>query len=309
MTTVNVIQRLTHGIKRQLTFALACTTMAVAFMACAEEEITPSPDNRLVEFPQGNHDYDAEILAIYQKYGTQLLYKYNDAMFRWQVTDQLAYFSRPADESYIAQAVSFIQHNCLDFYSEDSLKLYLPYRIYLASDLGRLFEYSGQDITGANVNIKDTIWHTAATNGYANICFGLASQRLTTLSRDSLCLAKGELNASMIAHAISQGHISVPAAFIKEEVSGVSWSNYIGSYNIYGLLEYIDPKTIQPEQDFALFLKYLIAYTTEEFDNKFTTKSFDTSGRIARKADIVREWMLQEYNINLVDMADTDIAF
>ena len=279
----------------------------LSIASCSEEEITPTPDNRLVEFPQGNNSYDAEILQIYQRYGTQMLYRYSDAMFRGQVTDQLGYVSRQADEQYVDAAVRFIKNNCFQFYREDSLKAYLPYRIYLARDLGKLFQYSGLDAAGNNISMRDTIWHTAATNGYANLCFGLACQRLTTLSDDSLRLAKGELNAALLANAISQGNIRVPSTFTKEEVGNVNWYNYEGSYNTYGLLEYIEAKTMTPAQDFVIFLKYLIAYPKEIFEERFTTKSFDTSGRIARKAKAVKDWMLSEYGIDLDTMAEAAI--
>ena len=279
----------------------------LSIASCSEEEITPTPDNRLVEFPQGNNSYDAEILQIYQRYGTQMLYRYSDAMFRWQVTDQLGYVSRQADEQYVDAAVRFIKNNCFQFYREDSLKAYLPYRIYLARDLGKLFQYSGLDAAGNNISMRDTIWHTAATNGYANLCFGLACQRLTTLSDDSLRLAKGELNAALLANAISQGNIRVPSTFTKEEVGNVNWYNYEGSYNTYGLLEYIEAKTMTPAQDFVIFLKYLIAYPKEIFEERFTTKSFDTSGRIARKTKAVKDWMLSEYGIDLDTMAEAAI--
>ena len=292
--------------KKTLTFIVM--TILLGMASCSEDDITPSADNRLVQFPQGNNSYDAEILQIYEHYGTQMLYRFNDAMFRWQITDRLGYVSRPADESCVAAAVKFVKDNCFSFYREDSLKAYLPYRFYLAGDLGRLFEYSGLDAAGNNVSVKDTIWHVAAANGYANLCFGLASPRLATLSDDSLRLAKGELNAAVLANAIGQGNIQVPAAFTKEMVGNVNWYNYIGSYNTYGLLEYIDAKTITPAQDFAIFLKYLIAYPSEVFEEKFTTKAFDTSGRIARKAVIVRNWMLSEYGIDLETMARTAVV-
>lgn len=273
------------------------------FASCSEDDITPSANNQLLEFPQGTNAYDTEIKHIYDQYGTQMLYRYNDGMFRWQITDQLGYVSQPADEACVAQAVSFIRQNCFRFYQSDSLRKYLPYRIYLARQLGRLFDYNGLDAAGNNVSFRDTLWNRAATNGYANLCFGLASPRLSTLSQDSLRLVRGELNAALLAHAISQGYILVPAAFTREEVQGTVWYNYVGSYNTYGLLEYIDPKTMTPAQDFTLFLKYLIAYPTDEFEARFTVKNFDTSGRIARKAKVVREWMLSEYGIDVELMA------
>ena len=272
-------------------------------LACAEDDITPSANNRLVEFPQGNNAYDAEIKQIYDEYGTLMLYRYDDAMFRWQITDQLGYVSQPADETCVAEAVTFIRQHCFQYYQRDSLRKYLPYRFYLARQLGRLHEYTGLDAAGNNVSVRDTLWNRAAANGYANLCFGLAAPRLRTLSQDSLRLAKGELNAALLANAIGQGHIKVPAAFTKEEVQNTVWYDYQGSYNTYGLLEYIDPKTMTPAQDFAQFLKYLIAYPADEFERRFTVKTFDTSGRIARKAKVAREWMLSEYGIDTEAMA------
>ena len=171
----------------------------VGLSSCSEDDISPSANNWLVDFPQGSNTYDTEIKQVYDLYGTQMLYRYNDGMMRWMVTEQLDYVSRPGDEHYVGEAVKFIKDNCFRYYQQDSLRKYLPYRIYLASDLGRLRNYSGLDAAGNNVSIRDTVWHTVAANGYANICFGLASSRITTLSQDSLRLAKGELNAALIA--------------------------------------------------------------------------------------------------------------
>lgn len=278
-------------------------------LSCSDDDITASPDNYLVDFPQGNNPYDMEIREIYEKYGTQMLYRFNDAMFRWQVTGRLDYISTEGDERYVAEAVAFIKHNCLDFYSDDSLKLMLPYRIYLAKKLSRIFSYSGNNISGSHVSYTDTIPGIAAVNGYCNICFGCANNRLAGLSEDSLQLVKGELNASLIAYGLEQGIFKVPDTFTKLEFSNVNWSNFVGAggYNTFGLLEYIDAKSMTPEQDFTLFLKYLIAYPTDKFEARFTVSAFDTSGRIAQKAKIVREWMQSEYGIDLVLFADKKV--
>ena len=150
---------------------------ALAVAACSDDDIKPSEDNQLVVFPQGNADYDADIVDIYNMYGTQMLYDYNDEMFRWQITDKLGYIStpanQPADKAHIKDAIAFMRRNCFDFYDQDSLKSILPYRIYLASNLGKIFEYSGTNASGVYVNIKDTIPNIAAVNGYRNICFGI----------------------------------------------------------------------------------------------------------------------------------------
>ena len=100
--------------KKTLTFIIVTALLGMA--SCSEDDITPSADNRLVEFPQGNNNYDAEISQIYERYGTQMLYRFNDAMFRWQVTDRLGYVSRPAGEQYVGNAIKFIKENCFRFF-------------------------------------------------------------------------------------------------------------------------------------------------------------------------------------------------
>ena len=52
------------------------------------------------------------------------------------------------------------------------------------------------------------------------------------------------------------------------------------------------------------FLKYLIAYPTDEFNERFTNKTYDPTGRIARKAAAVRKWMKEEYGIDVEQMAE-----
>ena len=94
--------------------------------SCSEDDISPSANNWLVDFPQGSNTYDTEIKQVYDLYGTQMLYRYNDGMMRWMVTEQLDYVSRPGDEHYVGEAVKFIKDNCFRYYQQDSLRKYLP---------------------------------------------------------------------------------------------------------------------------------------------------------------------------------------
>lgn len=268
----------------------------MAVVSCSEDSITPS-DNHLVKFPQGNADYDMIIKEIYDSTGTQMLYDYSDDMFRWMITERLPYISTPAnkeeDKQYVANAVNFMKENCFELYNNDFLRKILPYRIYLASNLARCAEFMYIDVNGVQQTRKDTINGIACTNGFRNMCFGLVNKRLAEMSEDSLKLTRGELNASLISNAISQGLMRVPEEFAKLEFEGVNWSSEAGAggYNAYGLIEYIPAKTMSPQQDFAIFLKMVIAYTKEEFEARFCSPTFDLSGRIKTKGEIVREYL------------------
>ena len=53
----------------------------VGLSSCSEDDISPSANNWLVDFPQGSNTYDTEIKQVYDLYGTQMLYRYNDGIY------------------------------------------------------------------------------------------------------------------------------------------------------------------------------------------------------------------------------------
>lgn len=287
--------------------------LGVSFSSCNEDDLTPSEDNHMMTFPQGDADYDKEILAIYNEYGTHMIYDFNDNQFRWEVTSQLPYMSEKGDTAYVSDAVYFIQKNCLELYDKDLVKELLPYRIFLASNISKIWNYSGYAADWSWVEEHDTIPGVGAINGYKSIGFGFTSKRLNELDADSLAIVKAELNAALIASSVDNGLIEIPEEFDElsaANIENVWYANFIDAYSGYnsvGLLEYTDAQTITVADDFNQFVKYLMMLTDEEFDSRFLSSSFDASGRIAQKKPIVKNWLKEKYGIDIEEIVNKPI--
>lgn len=287
--------------------------LGASFISCNEDDLIPSEDNHMMTFPQGDADYDKEILAIYNEYGTHMIYDFNDNQFRWEVTSQLPYMSEKGDPDYVSDAVYFIQKNCLEMYDKDFVKEMLPYRIFLASNISEIWNYSGYAADWSWVEEHDTIPGVGAVNGYKSIAFGFTSKRLNELDDDSLAIVKAELNASLIASSVENELIEIPEEFDALSAGNMDnlwYANFIDAYSGYnckGLLEYENPTTITVADDFNQYVKYLMMLTDEEFDSRFLNPDFDSAGYIAKKKPIVKNWLKEKYGIDIENIVNKPI--
>lgn len=67
--------------------------------------------------------------------GVQVLYRFAEADFRWNITEYIPYHAVEAETSSIGEGWNFLKENCLSIWSDDFLRKYMPYRILLASEI------------------------------------------------------------------------------------------------------------------------------------------------------------------------------
>lgn len=139
------------SMKKILCLFLGC----VLFISCYDEgKIKPSEEPELIygkyTLPQGDHDYDDDIVAFYKKYGSLLLYKFTTKDFGWSPTGNVAwdittdtiiipgagskYDAQPADELYVSNQLELLQDKLFNYLS-DTLMSCLPQKILLCSTL------------------------------------------------------------------------------------------------------------------------------------------------------------------------------
>ena len=96
----------------------------VLLSGCYDEDVKPSSKPELIygkyTLPQGDHEYDDDIVAFYEKYETLLLYQFTTKDFGWSPTGNVAwdvavdtvyvendliigYDVTPADENYVGE--------------------------------------------------------------------------------------------------------------------------------------------------------------------------------------------------------------
>ncbi len=112
---------------------------AVLLVAChSEDNIHPTEkkDTRF-ELPQGNHDFDSQIVEWSKKYGINVLYKFTDADLNYKFTTNYNQYemTEEADEAGIRAAVIFLKEDFIGLYSDEVKSKYLPSKILLAGIL------------------------------------------------------------------------------------------------------------------------------------------------------------------------------
>lgn len=289
----------------------------LAWTACdSEDKLTPGEPMSFYDFPQGNAAYDREFVDFYNKYDVQVLYRYKEMDFRWNVTSYLPFYSEQPEEKNIQQAWNFLSKYCFSIWSEDFLKQCLPSRIFLAS---RVYSLNIKDVWEGGVSRKDTTEVPKNTiYGLSHITFGRTDGTLDTLSVAGKKELIGDMAFALIGYAASRGNIDIPEEFTilhNKWKSGNNDQLASWGYNGCGFLEYYG--SIDAAYDFGLYVKYLVMNSKEEFEARYLDPSFDSGGteydsnwqvipekRIYQKYQVVINYFLNTLHIDLHAIGD-----
>lgn len=259
---------------------LVLLALPFAFVACDNDDVDgPSETGLSVAFPQGDNDYDKEFVSFKEKYGTMVLYKFDEAQFRWALTEYIPYYSNQADEAYVQKAWNLAKAD-LELWPEDFLKQCLPYQIFLCDSVWRMVNGSWNSET-QKYNKEKSVRNTCY--GYNHMAFGFANSsidQLTTAQKQELV---GDVAYALIGYATSKSKLAIPESFHALFTKWKSYyATYYGSswgYNAAGALDNsaeIDNYT--EYHDFATYVKYIVSMTPEDFEATFLSSYFDTGG-------------------------------
>jgi len=290
--------------------------------ACDDDDISGgSETTELTEFPQGTNSYDNEFVEFFNTYGTQTLYKFTDADFRWAVTSNIAYYAEQADESKVAKAWSVICDNGLKAWPDDFLKKVLPYRILLASKIWYTANGSWNSETSKydKVNV-----YVNSVYGYNHIAFATDKYGADDLTAEEKRQLVGDVAYALVGYAVSKGLISIPTEY---QTLFDTWKNNFGEnmghldewspcctygYNAAGCLEGMPYNDYSVYREFALYVKYMTMMTDEDFQTNYLNDSFDCGGivdwstytatdshPIKQKYEVVKSYFKDELGIDL----------
>lgn len=206
--------------------------------------------------PQGQHDYDAEIVEMYEKYNTLILYRFEEKDFWWAMTRDIrwrydsvqdrryaGYEAVPADERYVGEQLDLVKEKFLKYFPDTLLARTLPLKLlftgylnFVVSGTGlptaehreRRNVYWGFDYIGINWGNEQVLTMTAEErNAFkVDICtLFLQQSARNTMERDPLFFA--------VSTYTSGGNQSTPAnGFIDENVRDsqeADWDSYIAA--------------------------------------------------------------------------------
>lgn len=183
--------------KKILGLFLGCILLLAG---CYEEgSLKPSSEPELIygkyTLPQGEHDYDDDIVKFYKQYSSLLLYKFTSKDFGWFpegniswniATDTVVipgampkYDAQPADELYVKEQLQLLEDKWFSYLSDTLMQL-LPQRILLCSEIDLVpvgLGYNPKPEERTSINVYAGYYHIAVNWGNSRILNMTAEER------------------------------------------------------------------------------------------------------------------------------------
>jgi len=308
-------------IYNKINYCAVIIILLCAMSACgySEDQLTPSGDALTYKLPQGNNDYDQTIVDYYNKYGTYILYKFQDKEAYWTpsgwqkgitgVKGSMGFSVLPVDPANIKQQLSLIKELWFDSYNDAFLKANLPAKILLCAEVDSVIpDYSTSPMSYRGVKIG--AWYN-----YYNICVGYGdgttSAQLTAADKRKL---KDKWNRIFVKNIVDRGAVAMPAEFS----SGVNYTSVtsLSSNSKLWALGALGPGySATAIRDWGYFMLMMICHsetflktvpssisdsnTSEASWQGILTPTKDTNGLLKKRYDMVRNYYIQNYNIDL----------
>ena len=248
--------------------------------------------------PQGNHDYDSEISEIYRKYGTLMLYRFEDKDFWWAVSSDIrwkyqegigtvgGYEATPADERYVGQQLELIKSKFLNYFPESFLNKALPLKMLLMSDLNYVPSQDNKPTDEAR-QFRHVYW------GYDYLGVNWGNENILTMTAAERNAFKSEICYLLLENFYKKTNESPVNFFsISSYASGAGTSPEDG---------FIDASANTPEKDWLSFIKVIVSTPYEDMDAYFDDW-YDFgfgAGKVRQKYNIVIDFFKQTYQIDL----------
>jgi len=296
-------------------FAL-CTLFVLSACNKSEETLTPSEIVDTYSVPQGNNAFDPTLVNYYQKYGTYILYKFTEKDTYWTPTG----WKKPvmaasgawsaggevaaADVAYIPAQLALIQSKWFGFYSDKFMKKFLPTKILLCSKVDSVtngFIFGGPTV----VYVKQTK-KVGAFYNYDNIQvnYGDASVSIMTAAETRIFLAK--VNLIFIQSIIARGLSQPTTEFITTTDYTTTMTSSAQSYGKGIIISYFGPSA---QADWNAYITAMVTYSTVNLNTStaitdtspvgILNPTKDVNGQIKKRYNIVRNYFINEYNVDL----------
>ncbi|ASZ09712.1 hypothetical protein KTO58_27415 [Chitinophaga pendula] len=273
--------------------------LLLALFACKKEmPVTPAPGPAtFYPMPQGNAPYDEIIFNWYKRYGSYILYKYEERDYRYGLTGYYTYVARPIEPEMLPAAVDLLGEYWFGFYSDSFLKKYLPFKILLAD---RAWDEDSED----------TVY-----NAFEVPIRGHDFLLLPKLDRSILKMTPAERNTFKIDLNMAFAYwliFSTNGEFMKDlPVDFFNSSPYhrtdITSANKYDYGFLLSPGFQQaptPQYDLLSYLTLIFTYRKADIETIFFNRQTDKNGLVRKKYMLLATYFKDKYGMNIQAIGD-----
>ena len=281
------------------------------WVGCYEEDdIVPREEGEMAySLPQGNHDYDVEILQYFEDYGFYPLYIFDERDLYWNNTDwigaidQAGLIGACADTVYVGKIWDMCKNLFFNHYPGELLED-MPMKFLMCSRLDyrqynkRTYEY-------------DTV-NRHAYSGYDYLAVNYGGKTIDTLSRRQKMYFQQTLNTLFLQREYDRGKFEIPEAFSSVcdyvyTYLSQSTGNYFGLGYVRWDVLVNNNKEESISNDFRSFLELAATplelledepqpigdYYSDYYVNMdgVLNEDRDTSGKIRQKYEILMDYL------------------
>ena len=298
-----------------------------ALSSCSDTDdnvLEPSGIETGYTVPQGNNDFDNDIVSFYDDYGTYLLYEFTDKDAYWtpskwvngepatDTTDgRFGFIYLAPNENYIKPQLDLLQQTWFSHYSPGFLDEFLPVKILLCSQVQDCkFDFTPPLTFPLKIKGVDI----PAYYNYDNICVSYAKEEVLDLTKAQESEFEKGLNRVFIDCMYGQGKLHPTETFKASANYSLASAQRTNTalWSIGILQPYYGAS---PENDWKQFVTMMILYS-EDYLNKEATMVNeydtgetswegifsplkDTNGLLKTRYDMVRQYYIDNYDIDL----------
>ena len=252
------------------------------FVGCSEDDIKidESLGEPLIELPRGEPgSVDEMIYKIFERYGTYVLYKFDEQTIRQKWTGGWSNWYVPVkegNEEYIRKMVNFLQEEFLDGYTDEFVRKNLAHKIFLVDSLDKYSEYSEDLMTFASSDYMYVISNVGeAMDDFDEAdWYGLKNEIVNTFTQSFY--GSAEIKPTKFLSLAATASIIKQVADPEGEYEKGQHSAYLVGY-VHGKAlpngGYVDILKPTSEQDFADYITFLTTNTKAELTNVLTRYS------------------------------------
>lgn len=288
--------------------ALYLLVGCLALTACYDEgELKPSEEPELIygkyTLPQGNHDYDDDIVKFYNDYASLILYKFTSKDFGWSPTGNVdfdvskdtvvgrvgqAYDVCPANEEYVGMQLKLLNKKWFSYLS-DTLKQMLPQRILLCGMIDLVEKGSG------HLPTSEERVHKNVYSGFYHMAVNWGDEKILTMSQDERNQFKIDVCTAYFDKI--KNALGSPESFFLV----TKYSNNITADKIYenGILD--AQHCSNKEYDWFDYIKLAIANPISKLEGEggVLNPAVDVNGLIRQKYDIMVNFFKTVYKFDI----------
>lgn len=301
----------------KLNFSILIALMvAMTIGSCkkSEETLSPSGIDDTYKVPQGNNAFDATIVDYYKSYGTYMLYQFTDKDVYYTPTG----WKKPvptngvwsagaeveaSDPAFITPQLALIKSKWFNFYTDKFLKQFLPTKVILCKKVDSVFNTF--IFTPVTTTVKGTK-KIAAFYNYDNIAVNYGDATVNTMTAAEQRAFIYKTNLIFMQSIFARG-LTTPSS---DFASSADYLSNVSTLPLaYGRGIIMGTSNISAQSDWNAYITAMVTCSTVQLNTSVSNTDSspvgilnptkDTSGAIRRRYNMVRNFFINEYGVDL----------